>query len=57
VGVGVVQLAYNIKNRVGNGCEERTDAGLSRFGVKLIARLHGIETPRMLANLTARLQQ
>jgi membrane dipeptidase len=40
LGVGVVQLAYNVKNRVGDGCEERTDAGLSRFGVKLIERLN-----------------
>jgi membrane dipeptidase len=40
LGVGVVQLAYNVKNRVGDGCEERTDAGLSRFGIKLIERLN-----------------
>jgi membrane dipeptidase len=40
LGVGVIQLTYNVKNRVGDGCEERTDAGLSRFGVKLIERLN-----------------
>lgn len=40
LGVGVVQLAYNVKNRVGDGCEERTDAGLSRFGLKLVQRLN-----------------
>lgn len=40
LGVGVVQLSYNVKNRVGDGCEERTDAGLSHFGVKLIERLN-----------------
>jgi membrane dipeptidase len=40
LGVGVVQLAYNVKNRVGDGCEERTDAGLSRFGVRLVERLN-----------------
>ncbi len=40
LGVGIVQLAYNVKNRVGDGCEERTDAGLSRFGIKLIGRLN-----------------
>lgn len=39
-GVGVIQLAYNVKNRVGDGCEERTDAGLSKFGLKLIERLN-----------------
>jgi len=40
LGVGVIQLTYNVKNRVGDGCEERTDAGLSRFGVKLVERLN-----------------
>jgi membrane dipeptidase len=40
LGVGVVQLTYNVKNRVGDGCEERTDAGLSRFGIQLIERLN-----------------
>lgn len=40
IGVGVIQLTYNVKNRVGDGCEERTDAGLSRFGIKLIERLN-----------------
>jgi membrane dipeptidase len=40
LGVGVIQLTYNVKNRVGDGCEERTDAGLSRFGIRLIERLN-----------------
>jgi membrane dipeptidase len=40
LGVGIIQLAYNVKNRVGDGCEERTDAGLSYFGVDLIERLN-----------------
>ena len=40
LGVGMVQLAYNIKNRVGDGCEERTDAGLSHFGLQLVERLN-----------------
>lgn len=40
LGVGMIQLTYNVKSRVGDGCEERTDSGLSRFGVKLIARLN-----------------
>ncbi len=40
LGVGVIQLTYNVKNRVGDGCEERTDSGLSRYGVKLIERLN-----------------
>lgn len=40
LGVGVIQLAYNTKNRIGDGCEERTDAGLSRYGLKVIERLN-----------------
>jgi membrane dipeptidase len=40
LGVGVVQLCYNVRNRVGDGCEEPSDAGLSRFGVRLIERLN-----------------
>jgi membrane dipeptidase len=38
LGVGIIQLAYNVKNRVGDGCEERTDCGLSNFGVEFIKR-------------------
>lgn len=40
LGVGVIQLTYNVSNRVGDGCEERVDAGLSRFGIRLIERLN-----------------
>ncbi len=40
LGVGIIQLSYNVKNRFGDGCEERTDAGLSRQGLKLIARMN-----------------
>ncbi|MBN9430071.1 MAG: dipeptidase [Burkholderiales bacterium] len=40
MGVGMIQLTYNVKNRIGDGCEERTDAGLSRFGLAVIKRLN-----------------
>jgi membrane dipeptidase len=40
LGVGMIQLTYNVKNRVGDGCEERTDGGLSNFGVRLIERMN-----------------
>ena len=40
LGVRMVQLAYNIRNRVGDGCEEATDGGLSRFGRDLVLRLN-----------------
>lgn len=40
LGVRIVQLAYNVRNLVGDGCEERTDSGLSNFGVRVIERLN-----------------
>lgn len=40
LGVGMIQLSYNVKNRVGDGCEERTDCGLSRFGLRLIETMN-----------------
>ncbi|MGE0719770.1 MAG: membrane dipeptidase, partial [Alphaproteobacteria bacterium] len=39
MGLRMQQLAYNVRNRVGDGCDERTDAGLSKFGVALVRRL------------------
>jgi membrane dipeptidase len=39
-GLRIVQLCYNTKNLVGDGIGERTDAGLSDFGVALIKRLN-----------------
>ncbi len=41
-GLRVVQLCYNRKNLVGDGASERTDAGLSHFGVQLIQRLNAL---------------
>jgi membrane dipeptidase len=40
LGVGVIGLCYNVKNRVGDGADERTDCGLSHFGVALVKRLN-----------------
>ena len=40
LGLRMVQLTYNLRNRVGDGCEEADNAGLSRFGRDLIARLN-----------------
>lgn len=39
-GLRIVQLCYNRKNLVGDGAGERTDSGLSHFGLKLVARLN-----------------
>jgi membrane dipeptidase len=40
LGVGVVQLTYNVRNRVGFGCEELVDDGLSVFGSQLVDKLN-----------------
>lgn len=40
LGVRVIQLAYNEKNHVGNGCEERTDEGLSNFGIRALQEMN-----------------
>ncbi|MBT4042493.1 MAG: membrane dipeptidase [Rhodospirillaceae bacterium] len=41
-GLRIVQLCYNRKNLVGDGAAERTDGGLSYFGVALIERLNAL---------------
>lgn len=38
-GVKMIQIAYNERGLAGDGCEEPSDAGLSRFGSALIERL------------------
>jgi membrane dipeptidase len=42
LGVRQALLAYNQKNHVGDGCHERTDGGLSRFGVALIGEMNRV---------------
>ena len=42
LGVRHMLLAYNQKNRVGDGCAERTDAGLSRFGVSVVKEMNRV---------------
>ncbi|GAA0345356.1 dipeptidase [Bacillus carboniphilus] len=39
-GLRVVQLTYNMHNFVGAGCTERSDAGISNFGVKFIQKMN-----------------
>jgi membrane dipeptidase len=39
-GVRIVQLTYNRRNLVGDGCLEPGNAGLSRFGRDLVARMN-----------------
>jgi membrane dipeptidase len=40
VGIRVMQLTYQTRNLVGDGCGEKSDCGLSRFGEQLVARLN-----------------
>lgn len=42
LGVRHMLLAYNRRNRVGDGCAERTDAGLSKFGIRLIEEMNRV---------------
>lgn len=39
-GIRVIQLTYNIRNLIGDGCMEPGDAGLSRFGMKVVEKLN-----------------
>jgi len=40
LGVRIVQLTYNTRNLLGDGCLERTNAGLSKFGLEVVARMN-----------------
>jgi membrane dipeptidase len=47
LGVRIVQLTYNTRNLLGDGCLERTNAGLSRFGFEVV---EGLAARRMLVD-------
>ncbi len=40
LGVRIIQLTYNRRNLAGDGCLEPGNAGLSRFGLDLVARMN-----------------
>lgn len=40
LGVGIIQLTYNVQNRIGCGCEVENDGGLTEFGREVIARMN-----------------
>jgi membrane dipeptidase len=42
LGVRHMLLAYNQQNRVGDGCAERTDSGLSRFGARVVKEMNRV---------------
>ncbi|MGD9904560.1 MAG: dipeptidase [Vicinamibacterales bacterium] len=42
LGVLVIQLTYNVRNLIGDGCLEPGDAGLSEFGREAVARMNAL---------------
>lgn len=40
LGLRILQLTYNVRNLVGDGCMEPGNAGLSRFGTALVERMN-----------------
>ncbi|MBT7951947.1 MAG: membrane dipeptidase [Gammaproteobacteria bacterium] len=40
LGVRQIQLTHNLRNWVGDGCTERTQAGLTHFGVDLVRKMN-----------------
>ena len=40
LGTRCIQLTYNTQNRLGSGCTERVDGGLSDFGVEVVGRMN-----------------
>ena len=42
LGVRIMQLTYNVKDYVGDGCEEPGDAGLSKFGKEVIQEMNRV---------------
>jgi membrane dipeptidase len=49
LGIRIVQLTYNERNLVGDGCAEGTDAGLSDFGIALVREMNRL---RLLIDLS-----
>jgi membrane dipeptidase len=41
-GARCIQLTYNSRNLLGDGCTERTNAGLSDFGVAVVSRMNDL---------------
>jgi membrane dipeptidase len=49
LGIRQIQITYQTKNLVGDGCGERTDCGLSHFGVQVVERMNKL---RMLTDIS-----
>ena len=48
-GVRIIQLTYNDRNQLGDGCLEPANAGLSRYGRDVVARMNEL---RMIVDLS-----
>jgi membrane dipeptidase len=55
-GLRVMQITYNLRNRLGDGCFEPTDAGLSKFGRKVIRRMEELSVAVDLSHAGRRTQ-
>ena len=42
LGMRCFQLTYNYRNQLGDGCLERTNAGLSEFGISVVERMNNV---------------
>ena len=42
LGVGIIQVTYHERNLLGNGCFERTDEGLSNFGLDAVREMNRV---------------
>ena len=42
LGIRHMLMAYNLRNAVGNGCKERVDEGLSRFGTAVVEEMNRV---------------
>ncbi|MEM9495726.1 MAG: membrane dipeptidase [Pseudomonadota bacterium] len=42
LGMRCFQLTYNSRNLLGDGCTERTNAGLSEFGLEVVSRMNDV---------------
>lgn len=40
MGIRIIQISYSERNEAAEGCSERSDAGLSNFGVKLVEAMN-----------------
>ncbi len=53
-----MQLTYNHRNLVGDGCTERTNAGISDYGIEVVERMNELgilisySLPQSISNCT-----